>query len=208
MIFTNAESYYILLTLVPLFYIISLLNDKCKKRDTYFTYICDYYNPNRNLLTEKDISKKYKDIFLSKAFDKNPDIQELQNYLESLTAEYIINLVDKSINIYDSFIKIKFETKIYKILEIYIKCYNFDKNELDIYKFLLVAKIIDILSEVNVDIFYVSKELRRVLKQNKFNLNFFDNYCEYRKKLELNMENLFLNLEEVENLYNIFKTKT
>jgi len=210
MVFYTAESYYVIFISIFLSFIFSKFYERCKNNDSYFDYICSSYNPVRNLLTEREICKKYKDTFLIKVFDMSLNTEEIMKNFASFVAEYIIILVDQKINILDPYIKIKFETKLYKILEIYSKCYivNEAEDNIEKYKFLLIVKIINILNETHIDIFNVSKEIRKILNQNKYSIETFDNCCKYRNSYNLNIKNLKFNLEEVENLYNIIKTNT
>jgi hypothetical protein len=205
MIFTNIESYYTLFILIILFYTISIYNKKFEIYDNYFHYICKSWHPIRNLKSEKEICKNYRDSFLLNAFDMNLNTEEIQLNFQSLVAEYIIILITQKIEITDPYVKIKFDTKLYRILETYSKCYG---DNVEDYKDLLILKILDILKEIYIDIFNTSRELRKILNQNKYCIKTFDNYCKYQKTFKLNIEDLNLNLEEIENLYNIIKSKT
>lgn len=178
---------------------VKITNIEHEKNNVY--YLFNKFKPTRQLYDKNTLYELYKESHI-KYFEKNEITkQNFHIMIESIIAEIIINLFQEKINANDSFIEVHLKTKIHLLLKNYIFLYNFNSKDIEYISYKLnislIHRIIDILSETEIDIFNIYNSISNFLRKEKLYYQEFEIYIINRNKNDLNYENLSFKKENL-----------
>lgn len=203
-IFSNYDLLYII---IIFFLLTKLTKIEDEKNNTY--YLFNNYKPVRELYDKNTLYDLCKESHI-KYFDKEElSKQNFHIILESIVAELIINLLLEKISTSDPYIDVHIKTKIHLLFTNYIILFDIKSNhKKEIYKLnvSLVHRIIDILSEIHIDIFNIYVNMSKFLKKDEKYYNEFEFYISNRTKIDLNYENITFKKEYLVKYSEEFKT--
>jgi hypothetical protein len=161
-------------------------------------YLFNNYKPIRKLYDKNTLHELYQESYI-KYFDKKEiSNQNFHIILESIIAEFLINLFQEKINSNDAFIKVHTKTKIHLLIKNYIFLYDcgYEKEYYNL-NISLIHRIVDIVSETDVDVFNIYKSISKFLKNEGLYYQEFESYIMNRNKNDLNYENLSFKKENL-----------
>ena len=188
-IFSEYDLIYLIIICILLVKITTMEDEK---NNIY--YLFNNYKPIRKLYDKNTLYELYQESYI-KYFDKKElSNQNFHIVLESIIAEFLINLFQEKINSTDAFIKVHIKTKIHLLIKNYKFLYEKEYYNLNIS---LVHRIVDIISETDVDIFNIYKSISKFLKNESLYYQEFESYIMNRNKNDLNYENLSFKKENL-----------
>lgn len=192
-IFSEYDLVYLIIICILLVKITTMEDEK---NNIY--YLFNNYKPIRKLYDKNTLYELYQESHI-KYFDKKEiSNQNFHIILESIIAEFLINLFQDKINSTDVFIKVNTKTKIHLLIKNYNFLYDYD-YEKDYYNLniSLIHRIVDIVSETDVDVFNIYKCISKFLKNEGLYYQEFESYIMNRNKIDLNYENLSFKKENL-----------
>jgi hypothetical protein len=193
-IISSYDLFYIIIIFLLL---VKITNTEHEKSNIY--YLFNNYKPIRHLYDKNTLYELYQESHIKYFEKKEISKENFHIILESIVAEMIINLFQEKITSNDSFIKVHIKTKIHLLLQNYKFLYDFNnyENFLYILNISLINRIIDILSETEVDIFNIYNSISKFLKNEGLYYQEFESYITNRNKNDLNYENLSFKKENL-----------
>jgi len=173
-------------------------NSNCFRvnRDTLH-YLYLFYNPRRNLLFQCEIVDIYSEA-VNKYFQKNTISKEsFHIMIESCLAEFLLLLVEERIYSSDVYIRVHITNKIKSLYNLYLDFYPEEMKKDFIVS--LSQQTVDIISEIDADIFLIYKDIHNIFKLDTIFITSFEDYIRNRNKIVLNLQNVDINELKIEN---------
>ena len=182
-LFINHTFFYLFVIVILL---IQLTNVENEKNTLY--YLFKNYKPLREIYDKNSLNELYQESYQKYFLLKSISKENFHILFESIVAELLIQLFQDKLNSSDPYIKVHLYTKIKLLFKNYELVYETDiKIKEEIY-ISLTYRLIDILSEINNDVFNLYKDISKFLKNNTTYSYMFENYIEHRNKKNLHYE--------------------
>jgi hypothetical protein len=184
-LFLNNTFFYLIIIFILL---IKLTNIENQKNTLY--YIFKNYNPIREIYDKNSLCELYQESYEKHFVLKNSSKENFHILFESTVAELLVHLFQEKLNSSDSYIKVHIDTKIKLLFKNYELVYDMDTNTKEKIYISLINRMIDILSEIHIDLFNMYMDVSKFLKNNGIYLYSFENYSIHRNKIDLNYEKI------------------
>jgi hypothetical protein len=183
----------IIVLILIAFLIIKIQNFKESKN--VFQILCSKSNPSRELYTHSAIKDIYKNTYINYFEDKTMSIENFHILFESCVAELILYFLNEKNLTQDIYLKNKYYIKALMLFKTYKNNYILNCNTIN---GSLIQRIVNIISEVNINIYNIYNDLERIFYKENESGYIFRNYI-------VNDDKLFLNYESIEINHNFIK---
>jgi hypothetical protein len=191
-LFINHTFFYLLLIFILLIQLTNVENEK-----NTLHYLFKNYKPVREIHDKNSLNEVYEESYQKYFILKNTSKENFHILFESIIAELIIQLIQDKLNCSDPYIKLHLDIKIKLLFKNYELVYETDIRTKEEIYISLTYRFIDILSEINNDVFNIYKDISKFLKINTIYSQEFEKYIKYRNKIDLQYENFTFRQENL-----------